>query len=103
MSGFEMPWSTLINNSFQNLRNGLNTLSSGVANAGQIYGGGASFNPGQLQQPQAQVNNNSTSNQSLSNMFKPTENYSANSNVLGNEIERQAPGATKNLYDYLRQ
>lgn len=104
MSGFGMPWTSLINNSFQNLRNGLNTLSYGIGNAGQIYGSGANFNPGQLQQPQAQTNtNNSTfSNQNLSNIFKPKENYSANSSILGNEIENQAPGANKNLYDYLR-
>lgn len=95
------PWGEIVKQGFQNFRNGLNNLSSGLAQAGSIYGGaGAGFQPSQMQQPSAQTNQGSNTF-GLNEIFKKKGNSSSSPSygAVGMEIEQQAPNAS--LYDYL--
>ena len=96
------PWGEIVKQGFQNFRNGLNTLSSGLAQAGSIYGGaGTGFQPSQIQ-PQAAQTSQEGNNQNtpLSQVFK-RNNSQPSYGVIGMEIQRQAPNAS--FYDYLIQ
>lgn len=97
--GSVTPWGELIKQGFQNFRNGLNTLSSGMTQAGGIYGGGASFNPGMTQQQPLQ-NQQQQPNMTLSNIFKKN-NTTPEYGAIGQEIDKQIGG--QNLYDFIIQ
>lgn len=99
--GSMTPWGELAKQSFQNFRNGLNTLSYGLSNAGSIFGGsGAGFQPIQSQQQPLTTNQGSNNSSGLSQLSQKKTSQPT-WGAIGEEVQKQAPQVS--LYEYLIQ